>query len=87
MLPALAPSIIASIRVGLAFAWKSTVLAEFLGSSSGVGFMLSVSNSLLDTAQVFAWAIVLVAVMLAIEYLGIAPIRNRVNRWLRFAQN
>jgi len=87
ILPALSPSIVASVRVGLAFAWKSTVLAEFLGSSSGVGFMLSVSNNLLNTAQVFAWAIVLVAVMLAIEYIGINPLRGWINRWLRYAQH
>lgn len=85
LLPGMSPLIISSARVGLAFAWKSTVLAEFLGSSSGIGFMLSAANSLLDTSQVFAWALILILAMLGLEYLVIDPVRGRVNRWIKCA--
>ena len=87
LLPGMSPLIISSARVGLAFAWKSTVLAEFLGSSSGIGFMLSTANNLLDTSQVFAWALILILAMLGLEYLVIDPVRGRVNRWIKCAES
>jgi len=87
LLPGISPCIISSTRVGLAFAWKSTVLAEFLGSSSGVGFMLSMANSFLDTSRVFAWALILILTMLGLEYLLISPVRKKVNLWIECAKN
>jgi len=87
LLPGISPCVISSVRVGFAFAWKSTVLAEFLGSSSGVGFMLSLSNSFLDTASVFAWALVLVLTMLGLQYFLISPVRKRVNLWTERAKS
>jgi len=83
LLPGLSPYIVSSVRVGLAFAWKSTVLAEFLSSSSGVGYMLSTANSLLDTSGVFAWSLVLVLTMLGLECLIINPVRRKVNLWVQ----
>ncbi|MCK4523189.1 ABC transporter permease subunit, partial [Candidatus Aerophobetes bacterium] len=85
LLPGMSPLIISSARAGVAFAWKSTVLAEFLGSSSGIGFMLSTANNLLDTSQVFAWALILILAMLGLEYLVIDPVRGRINRWIKCA--
>ncbi len=87
LLPGITPSLISSAKIGLAFAWKSTVLAEFLGSSSGVGFMLSVANNLLDTAKVFAWALILILAMLALEYLVINPVKKKVNLWAEYAKS
>jgi len=87
LLPGITPCLISSVRVGLAFAWKSTVLAEFLGSSNGVGFMLSVANNLLYTAKVFAWALILILTMLALEYLVINPVRKKVNLWVEYAKS
>lgn len=87
LLPGISPCIISSARVGLAFAWKSTVLAEFLGSSNGVGFMLSMANSLLDTSRVFAWALILILTMLGLECLVISPVRKRVNLWIEYAKS
>jgi len=86
LLPGISPCIISSARIGLAFAWKSTVLAEFLASSSGAGFMLSMANSLLDTSKVFAWALILILTMLGLEYLVISPLKKRANLWIEHAK-
>lgn len=80
-LPSLIPHLVSALSIGFAFAWKSTVFAEYLGSSSGVGFALSVANTNLETAELFAWAIVLMALMLIIEYLILKPIEKKVMRW------
>ena len=80
-LPSLIPYIFSALSIGLAFAWKSTIFAEFLGSNSGVGFALSMANSNLNTDKLFAWAIVLIVLMLTIEYLIIKPIQKKATRW------
>lgn len=80
-LPALLPQLAAAVGVGFSFAWKAAVFAEFMGSNSGVGFLLSTANSNLETDKVFAWVLVLIAVMLACEYGLLQPLRRRAARW------
>src|SRR6056297_677403 len=80
-MPSLIPYIFSALSIGLAFAWKSTIFAEFLGSNSGVGFALSMANSNLNTDKLFAWGIVLILLMLFFEYLIIKPIQKKVTRW------
>ncbi|MBS3811152.1 MAG: ABC transporter permease [Halanaerobiales bacterium] len=84
-IPSLVPYIFSSLSIGLAFAWKSTIFAEFLGSNRGVGFALSMANSNLNTDILFAWAIVLIVMMLIVEYLVIKPVQTRVTRWKKNA--
>ncbi|HKL13913.1 MAG TPA: ABC transporter permease [Halanaerobiales bacterium] len=79
--PSLIPYIFSALSIGMAFAWKSTIFAEFLGSNSGVGFALSMANSNLNTDKLFAWGIVLILLMLFFEYLIIKPIQKKVTRW------
>ncbi len=85
--PALIPHLVSAVSIGFAFAWKSSVFAEFVGSASGVGFALSMANSNLQTAKLFAWAIVLVVLMLIIEYIIIKPVQKTVTRWRKDEQS
>ena len=80
-LPSLIPYLLSALSIAFAFAWKSTVFAEYLGSASGIGYALSMANSNLETAELFAWAIVLVVFMLIVEYLILAPLQRKVMRW------
>lgn len=80
-LPSLVPQLISNISVGVSFAWKSTIFAEYMGSTSGVGYALSVANANLETDKLFAWAMVLVCVMLFCEYGILRPMERRVMRW------
>jgi len=79
--PSLIPYIFSALSIGMAFAWKSTIFAEFLGSNSGVGFALSMANSNLNTDKLFAWGIILILLMLAVEYLIIKPVQKKATRW------
>lgn len=65
----------------LGSAWKVTVMAELLGSSSGIGSELAVSRVNLDTAEAMGWALAVVALLLVVEYLLLHPIKRRVERW------
>lgn len=60
---------------------KSTIFAEFVGSSSGIGFALSMANANLETEKLFAWTIVLILMMLVFEYGFLVPLNKRVTRW------
>ncbi len=80
-LPSLIPYFLSALSIAFAFAWKSTIFAEYLGSASGVGFALSVANNNLETAELFAWAIILVLFMLIVEYVILQPLQTRVMRW------
>ena len=82
-LPALVPHLVSAVSLGLSFAWKSTIFAEFIGSSSGIGFALSMANANLETEKLFAWAIILILLMLVFEYGILVPVNNRVTRWKR----
>lgn len=80
-IPSLLPHLLSAISIGLAFAWKSTIFAEFIGSSSGVGFALSMANSNLQTERLFAWALILLIFMMVFEYGFLNPIKGYLTGW------
>ena len=82
-MPALLPHLFSAISIGLAFAWKSTIFAEFIGSSSGIGYALSMANSNLQTERLFAWGIILIVFMMVFEYGILYTIREYLTRWNR----
>jgi len=80
-LPSLLPSLVSALSIAFAFAWKSSVFAEFIGSSSGIGYQLSRANSMLATDKLFAWTIVLLLFMVFVEYYLLEKLKARVSRW------
>jgi len=79
--PSLIPHLVSAVSIGLSFAWKSSVFAEFIGSNSGIGFALSMAHSNLETEELFAWAVVLIILMLVFEYLVLQPLYRSVTGW------
>lgn len=82
-IPAIANYIFSGISVGLGLAWRVVVMAEFLGSMSGIGYELCWARYNVETDVVFAYIIVMVCLGLGTEYLVINPLRERVLRWRR----
>ena len=80
-LPSLVNQLVSAVSIGLAIAWKAAIFAEFLGSSAGIGFTLSMANSNLQTEELFAWTLVLIGLMLVFEYLVIQPLQKYATRW------
>jgi len=79
--PQLLPQLLASMRSALGICWKICTTVELVGMSSGVGYMLNYWFGLFSMAQVFAWTLLFLMVMFAIEYLLFKPIENRLTRW------
>lgn len=81
ILPQLAPQILAAARTGLSLIWKIVLVVEFLGRSNGIGFRIHLDFQMFDIAGVLANALAFVAVMLAVEWLILAPLARRAARW------
>jgi NitT/TauT family transport system permease protein len=79
--PQLVPHILASMRYALGICWKICTTVELIGMSSGVGFQLNYWFGLFSMTQVFAWTLLFLLVMFAIEYLLFKPIEKRLTRW------
>ena len=82
-LPSILPYFFSGARLAFGFGWRVSLVAETLGSSSGVGYRLKQASDLIQMDQVFAWTIVQVAMMLAIEIGILQPLERHLFRWRR----
>jgi NitT/TauT family transport system permease protein len=81
VLPQLAPYLAAAARSGLSLVWKIALIVELLGRPNGVGFEIGVAFQLFDVTHILAYALVFVAVMLAVETFLVQPLERHVSRW------
>jgi NitT/TauT family transport system permease protein len=80
MLPAILPSLITSWKINLSLAIRVVTIAELVGAVTGIGHQLAVAQELFSVADVFAWTLVLVALLFLLEAV-IARVEQRVLRW------
>ncbi len=80
MLPAILPSIITSWKINLSLAIRVVTIAELVGAVTGIGHQLAVAQELFSVADVFAWTLVLVALLFLLEGIVI-QIEHRLLRW------
>src|ERR1041385_8704654 len=82
-LPTILPYFFSGARLAFGFGWRVSLVAETLGSSSGVGYRLKQASDLIQMDQVFAWTLTQVALMLLIEAGLLAPVERWLFRWRR----
>ena len=80
MLPAIVPTIFTSWKVNISLAIRVVTIAELVGAVTGIGHQLSVAQELFSVADVFAWTLVLVALLFLLEAM-VARVEARVLRW------
>jgi NitT/TauT family transport system permease protein len=85
-LPGIASPAIAGLTLATGIAVRAVVLAEVLAATSGIGHAFTRAMSNLDAPQVFAWVLVLLALMAAIEFGVLRPVRRRAMRWRKGPQ-
>jgi NitT/TauT family transport system permease protein len=86
LIPAAFPAILAGLKIGWAFAWRTLIAAELVfGVSSGrggLGWFIFENRNMLDTASVFAGLLTVMAVGLFVEGIIFRTIEKRtVRRW------
>ncbi len=77
LVPSALAWIFSSLHISIGFAIIAVVVGEYLGASSGVGYLISQAEGVFDTTGVFAGMTVLSAVVLIIGA-GV----GRLERWL-----
>ena len=80
MLPAIVPTTFTSWKVNISLAIRVVTIAELVGAVTGIGHQLSVAQELFSVADVFAWTIVLVALLFLLEG-AVARVEHRLLRW------
>jgi NitT/TauT family transport system permease protein len=81
VLPHVAAHLFPAAITALGTAWKVVVMAELLVTVDGVGAALASARTQLDTAATLAWISALLALLLAVEYGVLEPVRREVERW------
>lgn len=72
--------ILSSLHTSVGFALAGVVVAEYLGSTKGIGYLVSFAEGTFDSTGVFAGMTILAVLVMLIE-LGITPIERRLLRW------
>jgi len=85
-LPTILPYFFSGARLAFGFGWRVSLVAETIGSSSGVGYRLRQAADLIQTDQVFAWTLTLVILMATIEMGILKPLENHLFRWQKEAE-
>lgn len=84
-LPTVMPYFFSGARLAFGFGWRVSLVAETIGASSGVGYRLRQAADLIQTDQVFAWTITMIAMMVALESGVLKPLENHLFRWKKEA--
>ena len=80
LLPAASPAIMAAIRVTFARAMVGAILAEFIASTEGLGYMIVRASRQFDIATVFAGVVVIAVLVLTVNAL-IRMVELRLFGW------
>jgi NitT/TauT family transport system permease protein len=80
LIPGAAPDIAETLRLVLGWAWTYVIVAELIGSSSGIGHMITDSQSLLNTGQIIFGIIVIGLIGLVSDFLFKA-LNRRLFAW------
>ena len=80
LIPASAPDIAEILRLVLGWAWTYVIVAELIGSSSGIGHMITDSQALLDTGQIIFGIVVIGVIGLVSDYL-FKTVNQRLFPW------
>ncbi|HVQ78530.1 MAG TPA: ABC transporter permease [Pseudolabrys sp.] len=86
LIPAAFPSILAGLKIGWAFAWRTLVAAELVfgvsSRSGGIGWYIFEARNDLDTATVFSGLLAVILIGLVVESVIFRAIEARtVNLW------
>jgi len=75
--PSVLPALLAACTTSLGFAWKSGVAAEIIAlPRQSIGYMLYQSKLRIETVDLFAWTLMIVALSMLLEWLLVRSMRR-----------
>ncbi|HEY6133019.1 MAG TPA: ABC transporter permease [Rubrivivax sp.] len=85
LIPGAAPEIAEVLRTVLGWAWTYVIVAELIGASSGIGHMITDSQSLLATDQII-FGIIVIGLIGLVSDLAFKWINRRYFRWAQLGR-
>jgi NitT/TauT family transport system permease protein len=82
VMPGIVPYIASGSRAAVGNSLRISVVAEALGSSGGVGYMLVYCYNLGYKGGVFAWSLVLIALMMLVDGIVLRPLERWARNWM-----
>jgi NitT/TauT family transport system permease protein len=70
-----------ALATTLAMSWKVSVMAELLAGAGGIGDGLARARAHVDTAEIMAWVVVVVAVLIVVDLALLQPLQRRLWAW------
>jgi len=80
-IPHLVPYLVASARVSFSIGVKIIIVAEVIGLTTGIGFMVKYWFDKCFVAPIVAWGMVLIFLAIIAEYALFGKLEQRVTRW------
>jgi NitT/TauT family transport system permease protein len=80
LIPANAPDIAEVLRLVLGWAWTYVIVAELIGASSGIGYMIINSQALLATGQII-FGIIVIGVIGLVSDFAFKMLNRRLFAW------
>ncbi|MCW8199495.1 ABC transporter permease [Verminephrobacter aporrectodeae subsp. tuberculatae] len=82
LIPGAAPEIAETLRLVLGWAWTYVIVAELIGSSSGIGHMITDSQTLLNTGQII-FGIITIGLIGLVSDFAFKALNQRLFAWGR----
>lgn len=87
VLPMLVPYLMAATRISFGVGWKIALVAELFGTTtSGLGYLLSITKTRFDTPLLFAIIATIIVIAVAVDRLVLAPLERHLLRHQQPAQ-
>jgi NitT/TauT family transport system permease protein len=80
LIPGAAPEIAETLRLVLGWAWTYVIVAELIGSSSGIGHMITDSQALLNTGQII-FGIIIIGLIGLVSDFAFKAFNRRMFTW------
>jgi ABC-type nitrate/sulfonate/bicarbonate transport system permease component len=80
LLPAVLPSVVAGMRIGVVFAMLGVLLAEMFAGTRGMGFLMQRMSMAFKASDLFA-ATAVVSILSIVVVLSLEHLNQRLSRW------
>lgn len=84
-IPHLVPYLVSSARVSFSIGVKVILVAEVVGLTTGIGFMVKYWSDKVFVAPLVAWGIIIIVLALLVEYTAFDRLERRVTKWRTYA--
>jgi NitT/TauT family transport system permease protein len=79
-LPSVAVWALASLQASVGFAFLAAIVAEYVGASRGIGYLIGVGAQIGSVTQIFAGIIAILMLVLPLNFL-MSRLQERLERW------